>query len=567
MKTKLKQEDINQIINLYQTIIQSTHELAKQFKVGHKKISTILKDNKIPIKLKGAQIKHNKTNLIKSTKTKVYFSVDTELIAVCKKTGFTIKDPNNLSGKLTKHILDNYNDVIIPKNTFQRKKYEIDFNKKWYEEYFDIKEIDKQENRQCKLCEWTTIDLDNNSGCFENHIKNIHQTTLKNYLKQFPEDLQYHSIYYKKIIRNDELLKKNNFVICQICGEKMKVLSNTHLKEKHNLTAFEYKMQYSNDIMNKNLTIKTSERLATYNLSDTIKRKQTKPELEICNYLIKWGVEYKSSNRSVLNGKEIDILIDSIKIGIEFNGNIHHTEYFGGKDRNYHLNKTLEANNKGYKLIQIFSDEWKNNKELVINKLSHILGKSESIKIGARKCVIKEISKEDKNKFLEKYHIQGKDSSTIKLGAYYNNILVGVMTFKILKNKDYDLTRFATNYNYNISGLGSKLLNYFIKTYNPNSIISFADRRWTLDKNNNLYTKLGFKLVNILRPDYRYYHKNNHNEDREHKFGFRKQILVKKYPNMLDLSMTETEMIKKLGYDRIWDCGLFKYKMIIPDRV
>jgi hypothetical protein len=23
--------------------------------------------------------------------------------------------------------------------------------------------------------------------------------------------------------------------------------------------------------------------------------------------------------------------------------------------------------------------------------------------------------------------------------------------------------------------------------------------------------------------------------------------------------MTETEMVKKLGYDRIWDCGLIKY--------
>lgn len=273
------------------------------------------------------------------------------------------------------------------------------------------------------------------------------------------------------------------------------------------------------------------------------------------------GTKYESKSDNL----EIDFYLNKWNINnnikIEYNDNLTHTEYFGGKDRNYHLNKTLEANNKGYKLIQIFSDEWKNKKELVINKLAHILGKSESIKIGARKCIIKEISKEIKNEFLEQYHIQGKDHSTIKLGAYYNDILVGIMTFKILENKDYDLTRFATNYNYNISGLGSKLLSHFIKNYNPNSIISFADRRWTLDKDNNLYTKLGFKLVNILRPNYRYYHKNNHEEEREHKFGFRKKILVKKYPNMVDLTMTETEMIKELGYDRIWDCGLFKYEL------
>lgn len=48
-----------------------------------------------------------------------------------------------------------------------------------------------------------------------------------------------------------------------------------------------------------------------------------------------------------------------------------------------------------------------------------------------------------------------------------------------------------------------------------------------------------------------------------HKFGFRKQILHKKYG--LPLSMTESEMTKQLGYYRIWDCGLFKYVWTNPD--
>ena len=46
---------------------------------------------------------------------------------------------------------------------------------------------------------------------------------------------------------------------------------------------------------------------------------------------------------------------------------------------------------------------------------------------------------------------------------------------------------------------------------------------------------------------------------RFHKFEFRKKILLKKHPEKLTLEMTETEMVKKLGYDRIWDCGLIKY--------
>lgn len=134
------------------------------------------------------------------------------------------------------------------------------------------------------------------------------------------------------------------------------------------------------------------------------------------------------------------------------------------------------------------------------------------------------------------------------------------MTFKrLLKTGDnYDLTRFATNFNYIYQGLASKLLKHFINDYKPASIISFADKRWTLDKDNNLYTKLGFRLVNTLFPDYKYYNKKVDKYKRFHKFGFRKQTLHRKYG--LDLSMTETEMVKVLGYDRIWDCGLFKYR-------
>jgi len=53
MKTKLIPEDIINIIELYQTEMPSTHKLAEKFKVGHKKISQILKENNIVINKKG----------------------------------------------------------------------------------------------------------------------------------------------------------------------------------------------------------------------------------------------------------------------------------------------------------------------------------------------------------------------------------------------------------------------------------------------------------------------------------------------------------------------------------
>ncbi len=56
----------------------------------------------------------------------------------------------------------------------------------------------------------------------------------------------------------------------------------------------------------------------------------------------------------------------------------------------------------------------------------------------------------------------------------------------------WELTRFATNGNYTASGVGGKLFKHFLKTKTPLQVKSFADRRWTLDKGNNFYTKLGF---------------------------------------------------------------------------
>ena len=134
------------------------------------------------------------------------------------------------------------------------------------------------------------------------------------------------------------------------------------------------------------------------------------------------------------------------------------------------------------------------------------------------------------------------------------------MTFReeVKNSNKWELTRFANDINYQIIGTAGKLLNYFIKNYNPECIKSFADRRWSSNLSANLYSTTGFKLYKILPPDYRYY--INGNCKRFPKFNFRKQTLLKKYPDSgLTEDMTEYEMTQKLGFYRIWDCGLFKY--------
>jgi hypothetical protein len=268
-------------------------------------------------------------------------------------------------------------------------------------------------------------------------------------------------------------------------------------------------------------------------------------------------IRHISNCRSVLdNHNELDFYCEDKKIAIEINGLYWHGELSGGKDKNYHLQKTVECYKKNIQLIHIFEDELYNKILIVKQRLKHIFGLVMR-NIYARKCIIKEIDDKIKNGFLDKYHLQGKDKCNINLGLFYKNRLVAVMTFsklrkalgQIHKEGFWELSRFATIANFNIIGGASKLLTYFEKTYNPIQIITYADRRWS---QGNMYYKLGFKLDHMSPPSYWYMY--NHTIKRIHRFNFRKNVLKDKL-KIFDPNLSEWENMKNNGYDRIWDCG------------
>ena len=272
----------------------------------------------------------------------------------------------------------------------------------------------------------------------------------------------------------------------------------------------------------------------------------------ICSLIGKKKVEH--SNRTILDGYEIDIFIPDYKIGIEYNGLKWHSEKF--RDKNYHLMKTELANKKGIKLIQIFEDEYFSRKNIVLSKIKRLINCDENlVKVMARKCQVKEIEKKEAEIFLNANHIQGYKGCTIALGCLFNDILIGVMAFEQYGD-EWILNRFATDNNMICQGVGGKLFSFFVKKYNPTIVKSFADLRWTIDRNNNLYTKLGFKLNEVLKPDYRYV-SASHPTERIHKFNFRKQLIAYRYN--LDYKKTESELTNELGYYKIWDCGLLRY--------
>lgn len=455
-----------------------------------------------------------------------------------KIDGKIIKDVNNISGTVTRYLL----------------KHGIDVGQS-YQEYFDVIELEEVPVYKSKYSDWTTKDITNKSGWITVEVKK--HTTIEKHLEKYPEE----AYLFKVDVRNLKYMNDGEDRIeCKVCGQKMKFVSELHLR-KHGLTTFEYKLKYGfPPIFGKDSINKLKK---SYIENESINKKQhrSKPELEIEEFLKDNNIEYFNNSREFTDGHEIDFIIPEYNLAIEYNGLYYHSEIMGGKDKNYHINKMNICNRVGLRLITIFEDEWLNNKDLIISKLKNQLNLVTN-KIYARKCTIKEISASESNLFLDTNHNQGKCQSTIKLGAFYNEELVGVMTFSngrvALGSKrvdgEYEMIRYSTILNHSCVGLFSKMLNYFIKTYSPTVINSYGDLRW-IDVNKNVYLSNGFTLSSISRPNYWYTYRH---KNRIHRYNFRKHKLLEMGG---DASKSEWEIMKELHYDRIWDCGNGKYTL------
>lgn len=276
-------------------------------------------------------------------------------------------------------------------------------------------------------------------------------------------------------------------------------------------------------------------------------------EKEISKFLTQLSISHKCSSKKELNGKELDIFISNNNLAIELDGIYWHNELFVPSD--YHIKKTIGCQEKNIELIHIFEDEWLYKKEIVQSIIKNRLGKTES-SIFARKCNIRIIGSNTCKNFLNNNHIQGNVNSKIRIGLYYNNELVSVMTFskgRILmggKDNEWELTRFCNKINTNVIGSAGKLFSYFIKNYLPKKIISYSDIRLF---NGGMYENLGFKRISQSKPNYWYVI----NGQRYHRFNFRKSVLIREG---FDVNKTEKEIMFDRKIYRIYDCGHIRWE-------
>lgn len=265
----------------------------------------------------------NKRNILKNGYKKIEsrFLNDISYEAVCKKTGKIYEDYLNSSGKLTSHIKDLYPNFIL-ESKFLRKKIEIETGKFWYEDFFIIRKTTTKEKDKirCLKCDWSSYDLKNQTGSLTKHIIKDHNIEINEYLKEFKEQ----DYLFKKIIdKRNTVSKKENHIVCKICNESLKSITNTHMK-KHGISIKKYKELFGDTINSKN----TLEKLKTNSGNvKNFKFKNTKIEILISNKLNQLDIEFIPQKHS--GGFIYDFFIPEYDIFIECDG-----IYWHGHDRN-----------------------------------------------------------------------------------------------------------------------------------------------------------------------------------------------------------------------------------------
>lgn len=184
--------------------------------------------------------------------------------------------------------------------------------------------------------------------------------------------------------------------------------------------------------------------------------------------------------------------------------------------------------------IVVFEDEWEKNPELVLSRIRNRLGINNVPRVHARQCDIRPIKAPEKNQFLGKFHVQGADKATVAYGAFHGNTLIAVMTFckprsfmnksASTSNNEMELSRFATDINYKIPGIASKLFAQFCADYPTTVVYTFSNTRWGTG---NVYEQMGFKYVTDTPQEYYYLDGGV----RKHRWAYRKQELESKYGN------------------------------------
>ena len=278
-------------------------------------------------------------------------------------------------------------------------------------------------------------------------------------------------------------------------------------------------------------------------------RSVSKQEREIYDFIKSVTTDVESSNRKVVEPKELDIYVPDKSFALEFNGLYWHSEEF--VSRKYHLEKTSACLKEGVSLIQIFSDEWREKPEIVKSMIRHRL-KATKNRIYARKCSIQKVKTEEVKRFFYDTHLAGYVPSRKVFGLFYEGEMVSAISLRKPWQKRYgnilEIARFSTKLDTVVVGGFQKLLKHskeWTKKEGFEGILTYADRRFG---EGAVYERAGFEPLGQTAVDYWY----TNGFQRFNRFKYKAKD-----------GKTEKEIARENKVARIFGCGSNVYLLYL----
>jgi hypothetical protein len=289
---------------------------------------------------------------------------------------------------------------------------------------------------------------------------------------------------------------------------------------------------------------------------------KSQPQFDIADWIRQdLGIRNVQTNvRGVIDGRlELDIYLPDHKLAIEYCGLFWHGELLNPDDgRTKHLDKARKCHEKGIRLITIFESEWLEKEGAVKAYIRAILG-GNRIKINARACTVSSVSLNAVRGFLEEHHLQGASGG---IAYALTEPTIGIVAVAVFARPNasrarsgasgdtYELSRYCVKGGCSVRGGLGKLIAAFKREHTEiKTLISYSDNRWS---SGNLYTTLGFIKQAEGKPSY-WYFKQHTQGPLEHRYRWRKSEAAKVWGS--GPGDTEWDIMRRAGYDRIWDCG------------
>ena len=314
-----------------------------------------------------------------------------------------------------------------------------------------------------------------------------------------------------------------------------------------------------------------------------------KPEMDVYSFSEYFKLPYMQDDSDLFNPADflfVDVIIPEYVTDLAKTDD-HYVDRVDATNSKSLLNVKKDYAEKGIVYLPFFYFEFVGKRPII---RSMFLIRGEKLRPGfsklygfsidhiyARKCTVKKISSQEAMKFQDKTHIQGGVAAKYNYGLFYQDDLVGCMSFGVprasasQKPGTWELYRLSFKLLTVVPGGASKLFKAFVEDVNPVCIESFCDIRFLnivgvsdFSSLSSVYTNLGFEFAGVTNANYWYY--DNKNVTFKNRRSYQKHLLKDKLA-FYDPSLSEKENCKLNGLVPQYDCGNIKYVWKNPDFV